>query len=492
MSHMTARPGEMPCTSCLIGGRAVDGAGPEFEIENPATEEIIATVRAASPTQVNEAVESARNAFFQGHWSDPALRAGCIDRLADLLEAHEEELVALLVAEVGTPIATARPLHVKVAVSHLRHAAEAAQVDRTVDLGAHHDPVSSHSLIAYRPIGVVAAIAAYNYPLLISAAKLGNAWAAGCTTVLLPSSQAPLAVLRLGELAMQAGFPAGVLNVIVGGPEIGEALTAHPHVDKVSFTGSVRTGQAVMAQAARNLTSVTLELGGKSGAILLPGSNHEALAEGVHARYLRNAGQGCASPTRILVERARIGEFIDASRVAFAGFEVGDPWRESVLVGPLISRAHRDHVEAMVAQAIGRGAEIVAGGGKATMAKGHFMNPALLAGVTNGDRIAREELFGPVGVLLPYDDVDEAVAIANDSEFGLTASLFGPTETCLALAPRLRVGTVTINGGGGLRPDAPLCGFNDSGIGSEGGEDGVREFLKTQHIQFPVAAMETK
>jgi len=240
-----------------------------------------------------------------------------------------------------------------------------------------------------------------------------------------------------------------------------------------------------MTQASQNITGVTLELGGKSAAILLPGSDYATIAEAVHTRYLRNAGQGCGSPTRILVERQRMAEFIEHSRKAFDRFEVGDPWSPSVLIGPLISRSHKERVKSYIAHALENGAKILAGGGECQIRTGHYMNPALIGGVTNQDPIAREELFGPVAVLLAYDDIEDALAIANDSELGLTASLFGPVEIAQKLAGRLRVGTVTINGGGGLRPDAPLCGYNNSGVGAEGGEDGIREFLQPQHIQWP-------
>ena len=469
----------------LIDGALVQGQGTEIAVENPATENIIARVPSASPEQIDAAVLSAQRTLTDSNWTDPTFRSASIDGIADLLEQHEDELVSIIVDEVGTPISTAQSLHVKIAVAHLQHAAKATIIDRTRDLGNHRDPVRSRSIIAYRPVGVVAAIAAYNYPLLISVAKLANAWAAGCTTVLLPSAQAPLSVLRFAELAAASSLPSGVLNVVLGDAEIGQALTSHPHIDKVSFTGSVQTGRAVMMQAAHNITGVTLELGGKSAAILLPGSDYAAITKAVHSRYLRNAGQGCGSPTRILVERTRMEEFIEHSRKAFDQFEVGDPWSPSVLVGPLISGSHKKRVQSYITTALQNGAEILAGGGECQIPVGHYMNPTLIGGVTNQDPIAREELFGPVAVLLPYDDIEEALAIANDSQLGLTASLFGPVEIARKLASRLRVGTVTINGGGGLRPDAPLCGYNDSGIGAEGGEDGIREFLRPQHIQWP-------
>ncbi|MEA3001884.1 MAG: aldehyde dehydrogenase [Sphingomonadales bacterium] len=483
MTNLLDAMGGARATSLLIGGELLAGEGEAFDVHDPATEATLASPRAASLRQVEQAVASARAAFHGGTWGDAEKRSRCITRLADLIEQNSEELLALIVAEVGTPITTARSLQVPGATAHLRHAAQAALRDRDVDLGRHELPVPSRSQIFYRPVGVVAAISAYNYPLLTACAKLGGAWAAGCTTVLLPSSLTPLGVLRFAELVLEAGFPPGVFNLVLGGPEVGEALTGHPGLDKVTFTGSVRTGRSVMRQAAANVTGVTLELGGKSAAILLPGEDYAPVVEPIHARYLRNAGQGCQSPTRILVERARLDEFLTLSSAYFRTVKVGDPWDADTLVGPLITAVHRDWVERFVADAVDRGARIVAGGGRPDQARGHFMNPILIAGVTNSDPIVREELFAPVGIVLPYDDIEQAVAIANDSDLGLAASLFGDAAQCAQIAPRLRVGTVSINNGGGLRADAPLCGFGDSGIGSEGGEDGVREFLKTQHVQ---------
>jgi aldehyde dehydrogenase (NAD+)/betaine-aldehyde dehydrogenase len=257
-------------------------------------------------------------------------------------------------------------------------------------------------------------------------------------------------------------------------------------VDKVTFTGSVNIGRKVMQQAAEQLHSVVLELGGKSAAIMLPGVDYEKYAFQLHARYARNAGQGCGSPTRILVEASRYDEFCVASRAAYQRLKVGDPRDPDTILGPLISEAQRNFVEQRIQAALARGAEIIAGGGRPDLARGWFVNPTLIGGLTNADPLAREELFGPVSVVITYRGIDEAIDIANDSDLGLKTYLFGDRRQCLDLCSRLRVGAVQINGGSPLRPDAPQTGFKQSGVGSEWGEDGLREFLRPQHIDVAV------
>ena len=365
---------------------------------------------------------------------------------------------------------------------YLRWFAEAAAVDRTRTLPPLPGMVDTQNVIAMRPVGVVASILAYNYPLFLLVTKLGAVVAAGCTTVVMPSQQALLAVLLVGELIREAGFPKGAVNMLTGPAELAKALTEHRDIAKVSFTGSVGVGQKIMQQAALGIRGVVLELGGKSAAIMLPGVDFEKYAMRLHTRHIQHAGQSCSSPTRYLVERARMEEFAAVTRRAYASIPVGNPWRPDVLVGPVISRVHRNRVENFVEEAVAQGAEIVAGGGKSREPRGWFVNPTMVATQDTSLRIAREEIFGPIGVLIPYDDVEHAVQIANDSELGLKAYLFGSAREAMALAPRLRVGTTVINHGAGLRVDVPMGGFKQSGIGRECGEDGIREFLESQHI----------
>ncbi|WP_036593124.1 aldehyde dehydrogenase family protein [Ottowia thiooxydans] len=464
----------------LINNQVLSGEGESLSVISPTTEAVVAEFRGASPAQVDAAVQAARTAFDSGVWNDPLQRRAVLFKFADLIEAHRDELMEALMSEVGSPV-NLKANHIDTPANFIRWFAEAGTRERTVNLGYNntHTAVSS---VAYRPVGVVAAITAFNYPILIGGSKIGAALAAGCTAVLLSSPQAPIAVALLGKLVLQAGFPPGVVNIISGAAEAGRALTEHPGVDKVSFTGSVNVGRTVMQQAAAGLRSVVLELGGKSAAIMLPGVDYDKYVFWLHARYARNAGQGCGSPTRILVEESRYDEFVEASRKVYGQIKVGDPRDPSTIVGPVISSAQRDRIEAGLERAVAAGAQILAGGGRPPMDKGWFTNPTLVGNLDNQAPLARNEIFGPVSVVLTYRTVDEAIQIANDSELGLKAYLFGAKDQCLKLVPRLRVGTVQINGGSPLRPDAPMTGYKHSGVGAEWGEDGLREFMLPQHI----------
>lgn len=477
---MTSTKQSKICTDLFINNLHRAGEGETFRVINPFNEELVAEFKAASVEQVNQAVSCARSAFNQAEWRNASYRSQLLRNLADLLEQNRDELMDLLISELGTPMSL-KTNHIDTPATFLRWFADAAVQDRTKQLGFNSNQ-SAVGTVVYRPIGVVAAITAFNYPILIGLTKVGAAVAAGCTSILLSSPQAPLTVMMLGDLIRRAGFPPGAINIIAGGADIGQALTQHAGVDKVSFTGSVNVGKQVMQQAATGLRSVVLELGGKSAAIMLPGVDFNKYAFSLHARYARNAGQGCGSPTRILVEESRYEEFCEISRKVYPQITIGDPRKTETIVGPLITSAQRDRIEANIAQALQGGAEIIAGGGRPPIDKGWFMNPVLVGRLTNQDKLAREELFGPVSVVLTYRTVAEAVQIANDSELGLKAYIFGPRDQCLKLVPELYVGTVQINGGGPIRPDAPMTGYKLSGLGSEWGEDGLNEFLLPQHI----------
>lgn len=470
-----------------IDGRPVPGAGPEIEAVNPATERVTATVGAASVAQVDEAVAAARRAFPAWAAAAPTERGAALHRLADLMERHSERLAAAIVNEVGTPIAFAEIMQVKLGISHLRWQAEAALVDRTLDLGEWHDPVPTRSEVAYRPAGVVACITGYNYPLNLAIFKFGAALAAGCTVVLLPSPRTPLTTLWLGELFREAEIPAGVINVVLGGPEVGQHLTGHPLVDRVSFTGSDAVGAKIMEQAAAGLKGVTLELGGKSPNILLPGVDAAGLAKDIHLRWARNGGQGCAALARLLVHESLVDEFLGASKEAFTALKVGDPWDRSVNIGPMIRPDHRARVRSYIDGAQAEGGEIVLSLDTPVPDTGYFVNPVVIAGLPHSARAVQEEIFGPVGVLVPFADEEEAVRLANDTAYGLATNVYTPDVAHgRALAARLRSGTVWVNGGGNMRPDAPFGGFGRSGVGREIGEWGIREYLEVQHVQWRV------
>ncbi len=472
-------------TDLLIDGKFLAGAAEKLKVISPLTEEVVAEVPGASPEQVDLAVKAAAEAFRSCSWADPAFRKATLLKFADLITANRDTLMEALFHEIGAPI-NLQSNHIDTPATFLRWFAENGTRDRTRQLGPNATGTAV-SMLAYRPIGVVAAISAFNYPLLIGLSKIGAALAGGCTVVLLPSPLAPLATLLVGQLIEGARFPPGVVNIIAGGIEAGRALTEHPLVNKVSFTGSITVGRHVMQQAAVNLTPSVLELGGKSAAILLPGVDFDRYSLQLHTRYARNAGQGCGSPTRILVEENRYEEFCAASRKAYEKIVVGDPRDPKTIVGPVVTEAQRTRIERRVANALAEGGQIIAGGGRPDIEKGWFLNPVLVGGLTNQSSLAREEIFGPVSMVLTYRTVDEAIEIANDSEMGLKAYLFGPVAECLKLTARLRVGTVTINGGSPLRPDAPMMGYKHSGVGSEWGEDGLLEFVRPQHIDIPLS-----
>ncbi|USQ80127.1 aldehyde dehydrogenase family protein [Ornithinimicrobium faecis] len=470
-----------------INGESVRGAGTVLAIPNPATGELLAEVPSASMDQVDQAATAAATALSGWAATPRAERSRLIHRFCDQLEAASDHLISTIINEVGTPVTLAESLQIGFPIEQMRWYADLIRADDSVDLGVATYGQPRRSVVYHRPVGVVAAISAYNYPLHLGMWKVGAALAAGCTIVLMPSPRTPLAVLAVGRIARESGLPDGVLNVIVGGPDVGRALTENPQVNKISFTGSDAVGQHIISQSAAGIKRVTLELGGKSPAIILEGADLMVAANQVHRRYTRNAGQGCASPTRLLVHRDAVSDFIAATEQVYDDLVVGDPWDRATDVGPVIRPEHRDRIEGMVSDAIGRGARIAVGGGRPEFAGGWWVNPLMLTGLDNSDPIAQNEVFGPVSVLLPYSTLDEAIAIANDSRFGLNGYLYGDPEIAATVAPQLRVGTVAINEASGLRPDAPFGGFGFSGIGREGGVWGLSAFQETQHIQYPLS-----
>lgn len=476
-----------------IDGRWVDGDGPTLEEVNPATEELLERFPSLTATQTDDAVAAARRAFETGEWSrlGATERGGLLDRLADLLERDRKALVDLMIDEIGTPRVLAGGAQIEMPILNLRWFAEAARrgaehgFEESLPLTRGAKP--SASVIAREPIGVVAALASYNYPINLAAMKLGGALAAGCTLVLMPSPRAVLTTVALVRLIEEAGFPPGALNLVYGAPPIAEQLVAHQDVDMVSFTGSAAVGSHVMALAAPTIKRVVLELGGKSADILLPGADLPALARPTSLGWAMNAGQGCGCTTRTLVHRAEYERFTDAISSVAAAIGCGDPRDDRTVVGPLITDAHRQRVEGFIERALDGGARVVTGGRRpAAMPRGFYLEPTVVVDADNATEIAREELFGPVSVVLPYDSIDDAVALANDSVYGLSAGVWGPTGQAIEVARRLRVGNVRINGGGAKRGDVPWGGYGRSGLGREGGELGLAEFFEYKHIHWPL------
>jgi aldehyde dehydrogenase (NAD+)/betaine-aldehyde dehydrogenase len=441
---------------------------------------------------VGDAVASARRTFESEAYSGatPADRSHALARLTSVLDSYREEFAEIGVLEVGTPISLSRGLHAGAPISFFDWWAQAALRGPLggyeEGLGLSEQPVMAMSTLFREPVGVVAAITAYNFPLLITSFKVGGALAAGCTAVLMPSPRTVLSAVAFMQCVREAELPKGSVNLVLGESEVGEALTLADGVDLVTFTGSVSVGRKVMEQASRGLKKVVLELGGKSPNVLLPGVDVGVAVGPSVLRYTRNSGQGCGATTRTLVPRDQYDEYATASADFMAKLVVGDPWDESTDLGPLIRAEHRAGVEGFVERAVATGAAVLAGGGRPPADEGFFMNPVLLGDVGSDSEICQEEIFGPVGVLLPYDSLDEALAIANGTRYGLNANVWGPADEAMRFARRLKAGTVTINGGGADRPDAPWPSAGESGIGVDRGMEGFREFFNVRHVQLPL------
>lgn len=478
--------------SCKIGESWEDGAGSPIAVIDPATERTLARVSGASIEQTRRAVAVARQAFDGGPWqgTTPAERGTLLHRLCDLFEEKTEQLIEDLISETGSPTEQARTGQIGLAQETLRWFAETASAgpgagyERELPLST--EPVTAASMLRLEPAGVVAAITAYNYPLVLLARKLGGVLASGCTCVVLPSERAPLATWRFFQMLDEVGYPPGVANLVIGSKEVGVELTTNPAVDMVSFTGSVAAGRAVMAQAAGTTKRVVLELGGKSPTIILPGADVAASVAPSILRFTMTAGQACGATTRTIVHRDVYDEYLEEAQSFVDGLRVGDPHRPGTDVGPLIRAEHRASVEGYVDRAVNSGATVLAGGGRPQEPLGYYMNPTYVGNIGNDAEIAQNELFGPVGVLMECDSADQAVAMANASRFGLAATVWGPSEEAMRVAQRLSAGTVIINGGGRMRPDAPWGGYRDSGNGREAGDAGFQEFFEVKHIQWKI------
>lgn len=476
-------------------GWLATGDGISIDVVDPSTGATVGQVAGSSARDVRAAVGSARKTFDDTSWPSisPRERSRLLHRLVEVIRSYADELAEIGTLEVGSPISLSRGLHAGAPIAFFEWYADAAlrgpMGGREESLGITKRPVMAQSTLFREPVGVVAAITAYNFPLLITAFKVGGALAAGCTTVLMPSPRTVLSAVAFVQCVREAGLPPGVVNVVLGGADVGTELTLAPGVDMVSFTGSVGVGRAVMEQASRGLKKVVLELGGKSPNVLLPSADVATAVGPSVLRFTRNSGQGCGATTRTLVPREWYDDYAAAAREFMATLTVGDPWDESTDLGPLIRGDHRDRVEGYVQRALDAGAVIEAGGGRPAIDEGFYLNPALVGGVDNSAEICQEELFGPIGVLLPYDSVQEALTIANGTRYGLNANVWGATDEAIAFARTLTAGTVTINGGGADHPDAPWPGIGESGVGVDRGMEGFREFFNLRHVQVPLATV---
>ncbi|MGX1811044.1 aldehyde dehydrogenase family protein [Nocardia sp. NPDC055321] len=469
----------------LIDGQLVE-TGRTVDSLNPATGEVYGHAPEAGIAETDAAIAAARRAFDTTDWStNVELRIRCLDQLYQALRDNVEDLREVTIAEVGaTRLLTQgnqleQPIEIVRYYANLLREYSFTEEYGAVEIrGAQH-----HRWTEKEATGVVSAIAAYNYPHQLALAKLAPALAAGCTVVLKGAPDTPLATLALGEvIAKHTDIPAGVVNVLTSSDiAVGERMTTHPDVDVVSFTGSTVVGRKIMAAAAGSLKRVFLELGGKSAMILLDDADFTLSALFAAFSIVTHAGQGCALTTRILVPQSEHDKLAELIAANFANVSYGDPNDPKNYMGPLISERQREKVDGLVQRAVAAGAKLITGGTKTD--PGFFYAPTLLANVDPDSEIAQEEVFGPVLALIPYGDIDEAVAIANNSIYGLSGAVFGAdAERAKAVAKRIRTGTMSINGGNYFQPDVPFGGYKQSGIGREMGRAGLEEFLETKTV----------
>ena len=448
------------------------------EVVNPATEEPVARVAMGNSQDVDRAVAAARGAFDAWSQTPPAERAEYLDRIAAGIEARTADLAEAITAEMGSPCSLVKPTQIGNPLFTFKEAAELA---RTYSFETDHG--KTH--VVREPIGVCAMITPWNFPLNQIAGKVAPALAAGCTMVLKPSELAPLDAFILAEIVHDAGLPAGVFNLIVGaGPTVGEALAAHPEVDMVSITGSTRAGAAVAIAAAPTIKRVAQELGGKSANIILPDADFNRAVKGGVRLAMFNSGQACNGPTRMLIPRQHQQEIEDIVIKTVEGIVVGNPQDDKTYMGPIANRAQYERVLAFIQRAIDEGARLLIGGAErpAGLDKGFYVKPTVFTDVRNDMLTAREEAFGPVLALIPYETEDEAVAIANDNPYGLSSYIqSGDLEHAKAVGRRIRAGHVELNG---ARWDqgAPFGGYRMSGNGREHGVWGLEEFLETKAL----------
>ncbi|EFC84453.1 aldehyde dehydrogenase family protein [Parafrankia sp. EUN1f] len=472
----------------LIDGQLVETERTVDSI-NPTTGAVVGTAADATAEQVTAAVKAARRAFDETDWStNVEFRVRCLNQLHDALVKHTEELRELTIAEVGHPRQITDGPALGAPIALVKYYADLlADYSFTQDLGvAESFGRPNKRWIEREAAGVVSAIVAYNYPTQLALAKLAPALAAGCTVILKGAPDTPLLALALGELILnETDIPAGVVNVITAvDVEASEVLTTHPDVDMITFTGSTAVGRRIMEVASRTLKKTFLELGGKSALVVLDDADLDLAAMMAAFTICSHSGQGCAITSRLVVPRELHDTVVEKVAGMLAAVKVGDPSEPDTYMGPLISEKQREKVDAMVQRAIADGATLVTGGKK--IDPGFFYEPTLLANVDQDSEIAQEEIFGPVLAVIPHDGDDDAVKIANNSIFGLSGAVIsGDDDRALAVARRIRSGTLSVNGGSYFAPDAPFGGYKQSGIGRESGVAGLEEFLEIKTIALP-------
>jgi phenylacetaldehyde dehydrogenase len=458
-----------------------------LDVFNPATGEVLTTVPDADAVDVNRAVANAREAFDQRVWSGlrPADRERILLHLADVLEANAEELAQLETLNQGKSINIARAIEVGATVEYVRYMAGWATkiTGETLDVSIPFPPGSRYTAFTRKePVGVVAGIVPWNFPLMIAVWKLIPALAAGCTIVIKPSPETPLTALRLAELAIEAGIPPGVFNVVTGGRECGSALAAHPGISKISFTGSTPTGKLVGAAAVQNMTRFSLELGGKNPAVMLADVNVDEAVQGALAGGFLNQGQVCAAVSRIYVHRSKYRQIADGLADIANAMTLGPGLDPNAQINPLVSAHHRDRVQQHIEEAKAAGLRFLAGGAPVEQ-PGYYVRPTVIADVPHDAAIIRDEVFGPVLALVPFDDPADALRLANDTPYGLAASLWtNDLRAAMNLVRQIDAGTVWVNCHVPLDPGMPFGGFKQSGIGREFGKHAVEGFTETKSV----------
>ena len=481
-----------PETRNLIDGRLVEArGGATFENVDPASEEVLGVCADGSADDMRAAVAAARRAFDESGWAEsPDLRRRCLEQLHAALVEEKEQLRSIVVHEAGAPVTLTPWMQVDGPIGMLAYWVEKAAgypYERRMQPVPFMGRLQGR-ILRREPVGVVGAITPWNVPLYLNLAKLGPALAAGCTLVLKPAPDTPWSATHVGRLAAErSDLPPGVLNVVASSDHrVGEALTTDPRVDLVTFTGSTATGRRIMECAAPTLKKVFLELGGKSAHVVLDDADFAAVLPGA-AMTCVHGGQGCAITTRLLLPRSRYEEGLAIVQAAFERWSYGDPKDPRNLQGPQISRRQQERVLAYIEKGRQEGARLLVGGGvPAHLPRGFYVEPTLFADVDPDATIAQEEIFGPVLCVIPFEDDDDAVRIANRSAYGLSGAVSSASpERALAVARRIRTGTLGVNGAQWFHPDTPFGGYKQSGLGRENGEQGFEEYLETKVIAVP-------